>query len=96
MKKINVSLHPIVSNIDLPTVLKTTILPGDAMESLFIATQVGKIFYIRNRTVKTFLDIQQRIIKLGGSNGGYDERGLLGLAFHPNFYYNGLFIFIIP
>ena len=23
--------------------------------------------------------------------GGYDERGLLGLAFHPQFYYNGLF-----
>lgn len=38
-----------------------------------------------------FLDIRSRIIKLGGSSGGYDERGLLGLAFHPNFYYNGLF-----
>ncbi len=23
--------------------------------------------------------------------GGYDERGLLGLAFHPQFYFNGLF-----
>lgn len=91
MKKVNVSLRPIISNINLPTVLKTTILPGDSIESLFIATQVGEIFFIRNRTIETFLDIRQRIIRLGGSNGGYDERGLLGLAFHPNFYYNGLF-----
>jgi hypothetical protein len=91
LKKVNVSLRPIVSNINLPTVLKTTILPGDSVESLFIATQVGEIFYIRNETIKTFLNIRQRIIKLGTSNGGYDERGLLGLAFHPNFYYNGLF-----
>ncbi len=90
LKKVNVSLRPIVSNINLPTVIKTTILPGDSVESLFIATQVGEIFYVRNGIVELFLDIRQRIIELG-SNGGYDERGLLGLAFHPNFYYNGLF-----
>ncbi|UPA31699.1 PQQ-dependent sugar dehydrogenase [Terrisporobacter glycolicus] len=91
MKKVKVSLQPIVKNINLPTVLKTTIIPGDSNESLFIATQVGKIFYISNGSINTFLDIRSRIIKLGASNGGYDERGLLGLAFHPAFYYNGLF-----
>lgn len=91
MKKVNVSLRPIVSNINLSTVIKTSVLPGDSIESLFIATQVGEIFYIRNGIIELFLDIRQRIINLGGSNGGYDERGLLGLAFHPNFYYNGLF-----
>ena len=90
LKKVNVSLRPIVSNINLPTVIKTAILPDDSMESLFIATQVGEIFYIKNRAIWPFLDIRLRIIELG-SNGGYDERGLLGLAFHPNFYYNGLF-----
>lgn len=90
MKKVNVSLRPIVSNINLPTVIKTAVLPGDTMESIFVATQVGEIFYIRNRIARLFLDIRQRIIELG-ANGGYDERGLLGLAFHPNFYYNGLF-----
>lgn len=77
--------------INLPTVLKTTILPGDSMERLFIATQVGEIFYIGNGVIGTFLDIRSRVIKLGASDGGYDERGLLGLAFHPEFYYNGLF-----
>ncbi|HHZ02261.1 MAG TPA: PQQ-dependent sugar dehydrogenase [Tissierellia bacterium] len=90
MKTVNVSLNPIVSNINLPTVIKTTIFPGDLTESLIIATQPGEIFYIRNRVLGLFLDIRRRIIELG-SNGGYDERGLLGLAFHPNFYYNGLF-----
>lgn len=91
MKKIKVSLQPIVKNIDLPTVLKTTIMPGDSSESLFIATQVGRIFYISKGAISTFLDIRPRIIELGTSSGGYDERGLLGLAFHPAFYYNGLF-----
>jgi hypothetical protein len=89
--KVKVSLLPIVDNINLPTVLKTTILPGDSTERLFIATQIGEIFYIGNGVIETFLDIRQRIIKLGVSSGGYDERGLLGLAFHPDFNYNGLF-----
>lgn len=86
-----VGLRPIVSKINLPTVLKTAILPGDSIERLFIATQVGEIFYIGNGDIRTFLDIRPRILKLGVSGGGYDERGLLGLAFHPEFYYNGLF-----
>ncbi|GMX60245.1 PQQ-dependent sugar dehydrogenase [Paenibacillus elgii] len=91
MIKVKVSLRPIVSKINLPTVLKTTILPGDSIESLFIATQVGEIFYIRNGVIRTFFNISPRILKLGLSSGGYDERGLLGLAFHPKFYSNGLF-----
>ncbi|MEC0347703.1 PQQ-dependent sugar dehydrogenase [Peribacillus frigoritolerans] len=91
MIKVKVGLRPIVSKINLPTVLKTTILPGDSIERLFIATQVGEIFYIGNGDIRTFLDIHPRILKLGVSGGGYDERGLLGLAFHPEFYYNGLF-----
>ncbi len=80
-----VGLRPIVSKINLPTVLKTTMLPGDSIERLFIATQVGEIFYIGNGEIRTFLDIRPRILKLGASGGGYDERGLLGLAFHPEF-----------
>lgn len=91
MKKIKVNLQPIVKNINLPTVLKTTIMPGHSNESLFIATQVGIIYYISNGVINTFLDISPQIIELGASNGGYDERGLVGLAFHPSFYYNGLF-----
>ncbi|MFJ8235612.1 PQQ-dependent sugar dehydrogenase [Ureibacillus sp. NPDC094379] len=96
MIKVKVGLRPIVSKINLPTVLKTAILPGDSIERLFIATQVGVIYYIGNSSIKTFLDIRSQILKLGASEpgvsgGGYDERGLLGLAFHPQFTYNGLF-----
>lgn len=91
LKKVKVSLRPIVGKINMPTVLKTAILPGDSIERLFIATQVGEIFYIGNGVIKTFLDIRPRIIKLGFSGGRYDERGLVGLAFHPEFFYNGLF-----
>jgi len=87
---VKVGLRPIVSRLNLPTVIKTAFLPGDSIESIFVATQVGEIFYIRNGSVRTFVDISSRIIKLGAS-GGYDERGLLGLAFHPEFYVNGLF-----
>lgn len=52
--KVKVSLRPIVSKINLPTVMKTAILPGDSVERLFIATQVGEIFYIGNGVIRTF------------------------------------------
>lgn len=88
---VKVRLRPIVGNINLPTVLKTAILPNDSAERLFIATQTGTIYYMGNGTVETLLDIRPRILQLGGSSGGYDERGLLGMAFHPEFRQNGLF-----
>ncbi len=91
MKNVNVRLQPIASNINMPTVIKTAILPGDREESLFIATQVGEIFYVKSGRLGTFLDLRPFIIKLGASGGRYDERGLIGLAFHPYFNYNGIF-----
>ena len=91
MNKVKVKLQPIVRNLNLPTVLKTAIPPGDSTERLFIATQVGEIFYIVDGMIGIFLEIRPRIIKLGFSGGGYDERGLLGMAFHPEFNDNGLF-----
>ncbi|MBP7279686.1 MAG: glucose dehydrogenase, partial [Sedimentibacter sp.] len=60
MKKISVSLRPLVSNINLPTVIKTAVLPGDSYESIFIAGQVGEIYNIRNGQIRLFLDIRQR------------------------------------
>ncbi|MCM3709728.1 PQQ-dependent sugar dehydrogenase [Sporosarcina luteola] len=91
MREVKVGLRPVVNNINLPTVMKTAILPGDTIERLFIATQIGEIYYIGNGDIRNFLDIRPRVLKLGAAGGGYDERGLLGLAFHPSFYYNGLF-----
>lgn len=91
MVQVRVGLQPLVGNINLPTVLKTAILPGDSIERLFIATQIGEIFCMGNGVIETFLDIRPQILELGTSSGGYDERGLLGLAFHPAFNNNGLF-----
>lgn len=91
MNQVSVGLRPLVNNINLPTVIKTATLPGDVTESLFIATQTGEIYYVRNGVLGTFLNISDLIIRLGASGGSYDERGLLGLAFHPDFTYNGLF-----
>ena len=54
MIKVKVNLWPLVSNINLPTVLKTAVLPGDTIERLFIATQVGEVFYIGNGVIETF------------------------------------------
>lgn len=63
--------------------------PGET-NRLFIVEQGGRIAVITNLAAPTrtvFLDISSRI--LGGTPT--DERGLLGLAFHPGYATNGYF-----
>ena len=57
---------------------------------LFVIDQIGKIWIIDNGTklATPFLDIASRMVTL---MPGYDERGLLGLAFHPDYASNGKF-----
>lgn len=64
--------------------------PEDGSQRLFVVDQVGLIWIISEgkRIEKPFLDLRARIVEL---NSFYDERGLLGLAFHPNFATNGRF-----
>lgn len=64
--------------------------PGDGSARLFVVDQIGLIWIISNgdRIERPFLDIRENVIEL---NDFYDERGLLGLAFHPEFANNGLF-----
>lgn len=59
-------------------------------ETLFVTDQDGIIWSIdlNNGQKAKFLDISERLVDL---NQFYDERGLLGLAFHPKFQSNGLF-----
>jgi glucose/arabinose dehydrogenase len=63
----------------------------DHSKRLFVVDQVGKIWIIDkhgNKMEQPFLDISSRMVTLETS---YDERGLLGLAFHPNYKSNGKF-----
>jgi glucose/arabinose dehydrogenase len=61
---------------------------GDGSNRLFVVEQTGLIKVFKNdsatATSSVFLDIQQKV-----TSGG--ERGLLGLAFHPDFKTNGFF-----
>lgn len=65
--------------------LFVTHAPGDATR-LFVVEQAGIIKVIENGVVQgtPFLDISA-LVQIGG------ERGLLGLAFHPNYQSNGFF-----
>lgn len=64
--------------------------PKDGSGRLFICEQTGKIKIIKNGAVlvKPFLDVSSKLDKI---NRGYSEKGLLGLAFHPNYKSNGRF-----
>ena len=62
---------------------------GDGTGRMFLVDQVGVIkVMLANGTMlkEPFLDVSDRMVKL---DQGYDERGLLGLAFHPDFAKNG-------
>jgi glucose/arabinose dehydrogenase len=65
--------------------------PRDGTGRLLIADQVGTIWVLSaagERSEEPFLDLTDRMI---GLNISYDERGLLGLALHPDFAENGRF-----
>jgi len=64
---------------------------GQDDKRLFIIDQIGKIWVVDkdgNRLSTPFLDISSKLVTL---NPNFDERGLLGLAFHPNYKHNGKF-----
>lgn len=56
----------------------------------FIVDQTGRIYILKAGTLlpEPFLDISAKLVELMPD---YDERGLLGLAFHPDFATNGRF-----
>jgi len=63
----------------------------DNTNRLFVIDQVGKIWIIDgsgNKLPTPFMDVTSMMVAL---NPGYDERGLLGLAFHPQFATNQRF-----
>ena len=69
----------------------TVVEAPDGSGRLFIVEQPGFIRVLMpdgELQEEPFLDVRDRMVDL---NQGYDERGLLGLAFHPQFASNGRF-----
>jgi glucose/arabinose dehydrogenase len=65
--------------------------PPDGSGKLFVVDQIGKVWVVLpngTTNVRPFIDVSGKIIPLSQS---YDERGLLGLAFHPRYATNGKF-----
>jgi glucose/arabinose dehydrogenase len=63
---------------------------GDGSQRLFVVDQTGMIWILSagRKLEVPFLDLRAQVVEL---NSFYDERGLLGLAFHPDFVTNGRF-----
>jgi glucose/arabinose dehydrogenase len=60
---------------------------------LYVVDQVGRLVRVdlSNGQQAVSLDVTARLVPVGiGGPGTYDERGFLGLAFHPDFANNGL------
>ena len=76
------TLTPVVSGLATPVDLRAPL--GD--ERLFVLEIDGRVRLVKNGALVAtpFLDIRSRVL-----HGG--ERGLLGLAFHPNYSSNGKF-----
>jgi glucose/arabinose dehydrogenase len=87
---ISIALETVADGMLAPTA--AAVAPG-RRHSLFVADQNGQIWDVdvsRNGrgAKRLFADLSARLVKLGVFRG-YDERGLLGLAFHPDFEDNG-------
>jgi glucose/arabinose dehydrogenase len=78
-------LEAFLTDLELPVFV--THAPNDS--TLFVVELGGEILKINSdRERQTFLDLGDKVHV--GDQGG-DERGLLGLAFHPQYQENGLF-----
>lgn len=84
---LSVSLSLVAEGFTSPVLLTES---TDNSGRLFIIEQLGQIYIVKNgqMVAQPFLDIQG---KLTPRSGPQDERGLLGLAFHPNYASNGRF-----
>jgi glucose/arabinose dehydrogenase len=86
--EMTVKLEPVAEGLNAPLLL---ISPPDGSKRRFIIEQSGTIrILMPNGKLldEPFLDVSSRIIPL---KHFFDERGLLGLAFHPDFRNNGRF-----
>jgi len=87
---VDVALRSFLANLTAP--VAGAVAPGEP-NFLYIVDQVGKVYKapVRGLAGKgvsvLFLDVSSRLVPLNNR----DERGLLGLAFHPDYASNGRF-----
>lgn len=85
----SIGLQQVADGLSAP--LGFEVAPGE-QNRRYIVDQPGQVYVhtsdgLRDRP---FLDIGDRLVDLGIEHlNGYDERGLLGLAFHPDYQENG-------
>ncbi len=83
-----VALELVAEGFNAPVFL---VAPPDGSGRLFVGEQMGVVyvFSAAERQLETpFIDLRDQMVPLLEA---FDERGLLGLAFHPDFASNGLF-----
>ena len=85
--ELTVDLETVASGLTSPIGLANA---NDGSDRLFIVDQTGIINIIDDDSLVAdpFLDISDKVVELDPT---YDERGLLGLVFHPNYKENGRF-----
>jgi glucose/arabinose dehydrogenase len=86
--QVQVKLQPFADGLVHPLVMLN---PPDGSKRLFIAEQSGTIQIVMpdgKLRPTPFIDLSKKMVKLDWE---FDERGLLGLAFHPKFKDNGKF-----
>ncbi len=85
--QVAVKLIEIASGFTSPVGMAT---PNDGTGRLFVFEQGGRIKIVKNGKVldEPFIDVSSR---LDGLNIAYSEKGLLGMAFHPDYKTNGRF-----
>lgn len=88
---------PVEGTVGLETVatdLNAPLAFEHAAGTRYVVDQTGQIYRLGRDGIgdEPFLDIEDRMVDLGVDRlRGYDERGLLGLAFHPEFQQNRRF-----
>src|SRR5438309_3834842 len=80
--EVRIDLQTVATGLGHPTFLAD---PGDGTHRLFVTDQIGQIRILQDGQLlpTPFLDITARTLVTATSTT--DERGLLGLAFHPGF-----------
>lgn len=81
---ITIKLTPIAENFNAP--VQAVSAPGDN-NNLYVVEQTGRVIRVNRQTGEKspFLDFSSQLVALNN----FDERGLLSLAFHPDFQSNG-------